>query len=183
MSAGEADKSGKLAPGAGAGSRTEQYAWTQRLQDVSVTVPVPAGTRGRDVTCRITRTHLLLRVATAPALCLDADFAHAVDPEECTWSVEDQCRVALELAKENAAEWWPCLLRGEPEIDVTQIRPEESRLSDLDPETRRMVEKMMYDQRQKAAGLPTSDEQERMRVFETFKAQHPEMDFSQAKFS
>ncbi|KAL2863787.1 NudC domain-containing protein [Aspergillus lucknowensis] len=161
------------------------YKWTQTIRDVDVTIPVPGTIKGRDLDVVLTKTKIKVAVKGQEAF-IEGDLAHPIKVDESSWTLETTSHppgkeVSIHMDKVNQVEWWAHVVTTAPKIDVSKITPENSKLSDLDGETRAMVEKMMYDQRQKEMGGPTSDEQRKMDILKKFQAEHPEMDFSNAK--
>ena len=71
-----------------------------------------------------------------------------INPGESFWNLEkDGEKVTLQVTvdKFDGQNWWNCLIQGDIEIDTQKVEPENSKLSDLDGETRSTVEKMMFD--------------------------------------
>ncbi|XP_074281671.1 protein BOBBER 1-like [Silene latifolia] len=178
----EEEKSKYRAPNKANGLDLENYSWGQSLQEVNVTIPVPPGTKSRFIVCEIKKNHLKVGLK-GQAPIIDGELYKPVKPDDCFWSLEDQKAVSILLTKHDQMDWWRAVVKGDPEVDTQKVEPESSKLGDLDPETRSTVEKMMFDQRQKTMGLPTSDEMQKQELLKKFMAEHPEMDFSNAKFA
>ncbi|KAJ5701669.1 hypothetical protein N7493_006495 [Penicillium malachiteum] len=161
------------------------YKWTQDIKELDVTAPIPTNIKGRDMEVILTKTKIRVAIKGQEPI-IEGEFPHPILVDESSWTLETTANppgkeVSIHLDKANKMTWWPHVVKGAPKIDVTKIQPENSSLSDLDGETRMMVEKMMYDQRQKEMGGMTSDEQKKMDLLKKFQADHPEMDFSNAQ--
>ena len=178
---GEDEEEDDSPPPEGNGGRTDRYVWTQTLQEVVINIPLPPNTKSKMLSVDIQNTKLKVAIKGGDAL-VDGTFHKRVVLDDSIWTLEDG-ELVITLSKDNKMEWWKCVCEGDPEINTQKVQPENSKLSDLDGETRQTVEKMMFDQRQKQMGLPSSDELQKQEMLDKFMKAHPEMDFSKAKFS
>ena len=153
------------------------------MSELEVRIPLPRTVRTKELDIKLESTSLRVQLKGFPEPILDGVLTNRIKVDDCMWTLDNGKTVVLQLAKFQKQEWWKTVLEGDVEIDLSKVIPEDSKLDDLDGETRKTVEKMMYDQRQKQLGLPTSEDQNKNELLKNFMAQHPEMDFSQAKFS
>jgi hypothetical protein len=157
---------------------TPPYTFKQSLQDLTISIEVPEGIRAKLLDVNLSKRNIHAAIRSTGQVLISGPLFNDINLDESSWSVIDGIELSISLEKVNQQEWWPHIVTTDPKIDVTKIEPENSKLSDLDGETRAMVEKMMFDQRQKQQGLPSSEELKKQQILEKFKAQHPEMDFS-----
>ncbi len=117
---------------------------------MTLTIPVPKGTRARDLNVVIKRKNLSVGLKGQDPL-VSGELCKEIKLEDSTWTLreqlnshpaplevvpEDQETVLVHLEKLNQQQWWENALAHHPKIDTTKIQPENSKLSDLDGETR-----------------------------------------------
>jgi len=62
------------------------YRWTQQLGDVDITVPVPQGTRARDLAITLTKKKLSVGLKGQEPI-MAGDLCQDIKEEESTWTV------------------------------------------------------------------------------------------------
>jgi len=185
----EEDKveAGKIRPSFGNGSCTENYSWTQHdIKEISATIPIPKNIKGKDLLVKYDNKELLIQIKGQPQPIIKGEFYASIKTDSVVWTIDEIKNgkaIIFTFEKFDSMKWWDSFIKGEQPIDTAKISPEPSKISDIeDVEMRAQVEKMMFDTRQKAQGLPTSDQLGKHKMMEQFMKAHPEMDFSKCKF-
>ncbi|OQR87688.1 nuclear migration protein nudC-like protein [Achlya hypogyna] len=135
---------GKQVP-VGNGGQTDKYSWTQSLQDLTVSLPVPKGTKSRDLSVKMAQTSLRVAINGQEPL-VDGALAGKIKTEESFWSLEANETLVLSLEKAPPQTWWKTVLQGDAEIDTTKV-DSTMRIDEYDPVTQGAIRKVMYEQR------------------------------------
>ena len=146
---------GKQIP-VGNGGVTDRYYWTQTLHEVTIYVAVPPGTRAKDIQFQITSKSINLSLKGNAEPLINGTLGGTNKHHEAMWALEDREVIVLTLEK-VVETWWRCIVKGDAEIDTQKV-DSTRQVSDYDAETQAQIRKIMFDQRQKAKGLPTSEE-------------------------
>lgn len=183
----EGEENKGVAPNAQNGTKTDKYEWGQALDTVDVNIWLKDDFNTKQLSVVMTATKLVVKNKVSGEVLVEGKWFKPIIVDDSIWCIEIDNKgkkfLQLNLQKKTGQNWWDCLLEGDEKINTQKVEPENSKLGDLDSETRSVVEKMMYDQRQKQMGKPSSDEQQKQDKLSAFMKAHPEMDFSKAKFS
>lgn len=155
----------------GNGGSTFRYVWTQTLEEVTVHIPLPEGTRAKDLNVKINANSLHIRSKEGSGASsstyidpIEGTLFGKIRPSESTWTLEttthsvSQTKVTtLQFILDKIHKtWWDIVLSGDtPLIDTTMV-DSTRHISTYDEDTQGEIRRIMHDQRQERLGLPTS---------------------------
>jgi N-terminal conserved domain of Nudc./CS domain len=147
----------------GNGGSTDQYQWTQTLEEITVLVPVDGSLRGKNLLVVVSPTALSIQSKsplrppdeTEPKVYVSGALSAAIDPNESTWSLEGG--VVQVILYKSVPTFWSHVLQGDAEID-TDLVDNRRDIHSYDETTQAKLRQVMFDQGQMAKGLPTSDQ-------------------------
>eukprot|EP00754_Rhynchopus_humris_P045613 Rhum_TRINITY_DN509_c0_g1::Rhum_TRINITY_DN509_c0_g1_i1::g.1609::m.1609 len=150
------------------------YSFAQGESDVTVTIPIPKGTKSKQIEVVISTTTLKAGLKGKDPV-VSGTLYSRVKEEDSMWSIEDSEFLVIHLEKANIKheEWWDCVVQGHPRLAMKSLKPPPKHINSMDQGAQATIEKMMYDQHQKRVGKPTSDEQKIAEALEKFKEQFP----------
>lgn len=138
-------KPGEVQVPIGNGGQGPGYVWTQTLSEINAIIVIPPNTRSKDLEVDIKSTSVRVFHRPTKTVLLEDEYpvGESVDVSESTWTLDETLMLLLMKRRET---WWPCLIRGHPQIDTTKV-DSSRRIEEYDPETRAAILKLMAEQR------------------------------------
>ncbi|CAI9767718.1 unnamed protein product [Fraxinus pennsylvanica] len=136
----------------------DNYSCGQSLQEVNVTVSVPRGTKSKLIACEIKKNHLKVGLKGQPSV-IDGELFQPIKVDYRLWSLGS-------LQTGNLMLFGIMLVSRRLIPRKLNLEAAKSRI--WSQKRRSTVEKMMFDQRQKSMGLPTSDEMQKQEILKKF---------------
>lgn len=141
------------------GGDYEKYSFTQSDKEVNVAVTLEPGVTAKMLNVDIQANTLIIGVKGQQPV-LSGKLYRPIKASESTWFIQDKKVLVVTLVKTNLKyeEWWPHVVEGERQIDMKTLKPPEVHVSELDEGAQSKIRQMMFDQQQRRAGKPTSEE-------------------------
>lgn len=139
------------------GGTYHNYFFGQSDFEVVVHIHLPEGTKRDEVTVSICTNRIyvcLHEKNNCRRPVLNGELYKPIRACESSWHIEDRKELVLTLAKINISggdEWWPCVVKGQPQVNMMKFIPPSGRLQDLDEEGQATVAKLMQEQVEKRA--------------------------------
>jgi len=95
--------------------RTAKYTWSQTIEEVIVSIPVPPGTKAKEIVCEVKQRSLKVGLKGHPAL-VDGELFDVVKAKDAVWTLEDG-KIELILSKSVSHMTWTSLLKGDVQVD------------------------------------------------------------------
>lgn len=89
---------------------------------------------------------------------IEGEFDGKVVPDDSFWNVEEKRWLNLNLEK-AVEQIWKTVIAGDEEIDTSKV-DNSKKVEEFDTETQGHLQKVLYEQKRKQMGLPTTEEEQ-----------------------
>lgn len=128
----------------------EGYTWAQEFTEVEMTFILDKKVDKSIVKLVAMRNRL--KVMYGESVLAEGELSQPINAEEAYWYISEN-KLVIVLSKSKGS-WWECVIKGHSKVDTSKIAESKtvSDLSTLDPEERKVVQEMMYNQKPKGMG-------------------------------
>ena len=144
------------------GDKCDDYNWSQGVGDVTIQFTLKQKINKKMLKVDMTVTHLKIVITGMDKPLIDDDFCEKIIPDDSNWSIEDGQSIIFFLEKANEV-IWKSAFKGGKEIDTKTV-DNSKRIDEFDNETQAALNKIVYEQNRKRNGLPTTEEEEKLKA-------------------